>query len=129
MNFVCMDPLFYYHSEKQSMYRFLGRSLLSTAHLTKSFSFIHFSCPLVVSLLSHIFSLSSTTFNSFLMSLFLILSRLLTPLIARRHLISTTSSFSICFTIRSLLLTTVPADLSSNNDNDFFVVFYSFLID
>ena len=87
----------------QSIHRFLGRplflvpgSLRSAAHLTNSFSSILFTCPYHLSLLSCIFSLSSVTFNSCFISSFLILSRLVTPLMARRHLISATSNFFTC---------------------------------
>ena len=90
-------------SRTQPIHRFLGRPLLlvpgslrSADHLTNSFYSILFTCPYHVSLHSRIFSLSSATFISCLMSPFLILSRLVTPLMARKHLISTTSNFFTC---------------------------------
>ena len=90
-------------SRTQPIHHFLGRPLLLVPgslrfadHLTNSFSSILFTCPYHLSLHSRIFSFSSATFNSCLMSSFLILSRLVTPLMARKHLISTTSNFFTC---------------------------------
>ena len=98
---LCPDPPTYHHaSRRQSIHRFLGRPLLlvpgslrSADHLTNSFSSILFTCPYHLSLHSRIFSLRSAIFNSHLMSSFLILSRLVTPLMAPKYLISTTFNF------------------------------------
>ena len=68
-------------------------SLRSADHLTNLFHSLHDSIP-PQSAFSYL--LSQFRFNSCLMSSFLILSLLVTPLMARKHLISTTSNFFTC---------------------------------
>lgn len=92
-------------SPTQSIHRFLGRAPFlnvpgSLRSIIRIVIHIHFSlhcldvlCHLIR--LFRIFPLSSTISTSFPTSAFLILPRLVTPVMARKHLISTTSNFFI----------------------------------